>query len=77
MNARPSKTGRIASSLRDQRIEKPQLKFDHVPTNDGKAIFKPLLQSKPHAIVPLATEPVASESGNQLSYASLFCALLP
>jgi exosome complex exonuclease RRP6 len=32
---------------------KPQRTFEHVPKNDENAPFKPLLTSKPHAIVPL------------------------
>ncbi|KAK4540891.1 hypothetical protein LTR36_008833 [Oleoguttula mirabilis] len=47
--ARPS---RIAASLRSRDIEKPQLSFKHVPTNDEGGEFVPLLQSRPHALVP-------------------------
>ncbi|KAK4553491.1 exosome nuclease subunit [Recurvomyces mirabilis] len=49
--ARP---GRIAASLRNQEIEKPQLKFEHVPRNDEVGIFVPLLEGKPHAKRSLA-----------------------
>ncbi|PSK38486.1 hypothetical protein B9Z65_6039 [Elsinoe australis] len=48
--ARPS---RISQALRSQDITKPQLSFSVLPTNDDVAPFKPLLQSKPHATVPL------------------------
>jgi len=34
-------------------IAKPQLKFDHVPTNDETGGFRPLVTAKPHAKVPL------------------------
>lgn len=34
-------------------IPKPQLQFQRPPTNHETACFKPLLRSKPHAIVPL------------------------
>jgi hypothetical protein len=36
-----------------KHISKPQLEFDHVPTNDDTGGFRPLLQSKPHARVPM------------------------
>ena len=39
---------------RTQNIAKPQLLFDHVPTNDETTPFKPLLRTKPNAIVALA-----------------------
>lgn len=32
-----------------QEIEKPQLKFAHVPRNDERGVFAPLLERKPHA----------------------------
>lgn len=38
---------------RTQNIAKPQLSFDKVPTNDEKNPFRPLLRTKPHAILPL------------------------
>ncbi|KAF1839764.1 hypothetical protein BDW02DRAFT_563815 [Decorospora gaudefroyi] len=34
-------------------IAKPQLMFEHAPTNDETGGFRPLLTSKPHAKVPL------------------------
>ncbi|KAI8939344.1 hypothetical protein NX059_003133 [Plenodomus lindquistii] len=34
-------------------IAKPQLKFDHVPTNDETGGFRPLVTAKPHAKIPL------------------------
>jgi exosome complex exonuclease RRP6 len=42
------KTGKVPRNL---DILKPQLEFEHVPTNDESGPFKPLLRSKPHAIV--------------------------
>lgn len=39
---------------RTQNIAKPQLLFDRVPTNDETTPFKPLLRTKPNAIVALA-----------------------
>ena len=38
---------------RTQNIIKPQLFFDNVPTNDKIAPFKPLLRTKPNAILAL------------------------
>jgi exosome complex exonuclease RRP6 len=38
---------------RNLDIPKPQRSFEHVPTNDEKDAFKPLLMTKPHAIIPL------------------------
>ena len=53
--AAPLSRGHVqARSHRDQHIPKPQLLFDTVTTNDETTPFKPLLRSKPHAIVPLA-----------------------
>lgn len=43
----------LAKSYRTQEMEKPQLLFDNVPTNDETSPFKPMLRSKPHAIVSL------------------------
>jgi exosome complex exonuclease RRP6 len=34
-------------------IKKPQLKFEHVPTNAETGPFRPLVTSKPHAKTPL------------------------
>jgi exosome complex exonuclease RRP6 len=44
---------RPTRSFRDQDIPKPQLLFARVPRNDESTPFKPLLRSKPHAILPL------------------------
>lgn len=35
------------------KIPKPQLEFEHKPDNTDMGPFKPLLKTKPHAIVPL------------------------
>lgn len=40
-------------AYRNQNIPKPQLLFNNIPTNEERSPFKPLLRSKPHAIVPL------------------------
>ena len=61
---------KIAAQLKAQEIQKPQLSFDNVPTNRESGPFKPLLLSKPHAIVPLETEPVATDDSSQLQYAA-------
>jgi exosome complex exonuclease RRP6 len=38
---------------RNLDIPKPQKLFEHVPKNDEKGPFKPLMTVKPHAVVPL------------------------
>ncbi|KAI4760921.1 hypothetical protein E4T52_15834 [Aureobasidium sp. EXF-3400] len=48
------KFSRISQALRTQDIPKPQQNFIDIPTNAETGPFKPLLQSKPHAIVPFA-----------------------
>ena len=50
----PARQPLPARNYRDQNIPKPQLLFNKIPTNDETTPFKPLLRSKPHAIVPLA-----------------------
>ena len=47
------------------RIEKPQRHFARPPSNLESEPFKPLLNNKPHAIVPLdqALQPVLAEDG--------------
>ena len=53
-NAAPSaRRQRPVKNLRTQDIPKPQLQFAIVPSNDETTPFRPLLRSKPHAIVPL------------------------
>ncbi|GAM87508.1 hypothetical protein ANO11243_055330 [Dothideomycetidae sp. 11243] len=47
---RPS---RISAALKSNELAKPQLMFEHRPTNDENAPFQPLLQIKPHASQPL------------------------
>jgi len=48
-----AKTTRPTKAFRNQDIPKPQLLFDKVSSNNETTSFKPLLTSKPHAIVPL------------------------
>ncbi|KAH0361429.1 hypothetical protein KCU65_g8742, partial [Aureobasidium melanogenum] len=48
------KFSRISQALRTQDIPKPQQNFNDIPTNAETGPFKPLLQAKPHAIVPFA-----------------------
>lgn len=43
--------------ISSSRMAKPQLLFAKVPTNDEIEPFKPILTSKPHALLPLASEP--------------------
>lgn len=52
---------KIAQQLKSMDMEKPQLRFEHVPTNDETGPFKPLLMSKPHAQVALGSEPIRTD----------------
>ena len=60
-----SKKQRPARNYRTQDISKPQLLFKSVPTNTEIVAFKPLLRSKPHAIIPLekSLDPIIKENG--------------
>ncbi|KAF2862162.1 hypothetical protein K470DRAFT_269154 [Piedraia hortae CBS 480.64] len=49
------------AALKQREVERPQLLFDHVPTNRETGPFKPLLQSKPHALQPLQTKLIGSQ----------------
>ena len=61
---------KIAAQLKAQDMEKPQLNFEHVPTNreHESGPFRPLLQSKPHAVVPLKTQPIETDGLSQQQY---------
>ena len=50
-----------------QKLLKPQLLFKYPPKNNETRPFKPLLRSKPHAIVPLEESigPTKSEDGRE------------
>ncbi|KAF2851156.1 exosome complex exonuclease-like protein Rrp6 [Plenodomus tracheiphilus IPT5] len=56
---RLSPTGETAAvtlrpNIADRKaIAKPQLQFDHIPTNDETGGFRPLVTAKPHAKIPL------------------------
>ncbi|OQV06449.1 hypothetical protein CLAIMM_11011 [Cladophialophora immunda] len=50
---RPSKTGLGFQRWAATNIPKPQVFFDRQVNNSDSTPFKPLLQTKPHAIVPL------------------------
>ena len=54
-----------AKAYRTQNIAKPQLSFTTVPNNDETGPFKPLLRTKPNAIVTLddSLKLVAAEDG--------------
>ncbi len=45
-------TGPLRSS-REKELAKPQLLFAKIPRNDQTTPFRPLLTSKPHAVLPL------------------------
>jgi exosome complex exonuclease RRP6 len=50
-----------------QEVEKPQNGFLKVPRNNETTPFKPLLRSKPHAILPLTQSltPIVAEDGSE------------
>ncbi len=56
---------RPGKAYRTQNIAKPQLLFEKVPTNDETTSFKPLLYTKPNAIVAFdeSLKLVAAEDG--------------
>lgn len=47
---RPVKKSRSVRELQGGEIEKPQLLFEHPPTNDETGPFAPLLTERPHAL---------------------------
>jgi exosome complex exonuclease RRP6 len=51
-------------------MEKPQLRFEHVSTNQEQRPFRPLLLTKPHASMPLDPEPVPVDDASQSQYAA-------
>lgn len=46
----PSK---LLNELRSKDLPKPQKTFEHVPQNNETGAFRPLITSKPHAMIPL------------------------
>ena len=46
------------------QITKPQLRFNKPVVNDTDTVFKPLLRSKPHAVVPLEESLGVAEDGS-------------
>ncbi|KAG8624517.1 hypothetical protein KVT40_007584 [Elsinoe batatas] len=64
------KPSKIAQALKSKDITKPQLTFNTVPANDDTAPFRPLLQEKPHAIVPLEESAQEYEGEDGLQHTS-------
>jgi len=66
-----------AQRYKNQDIPKPQLRFPKVPDNQEITAFKPILRTKPHAIVSLkeSTEPLLSEDGFKEYYTQFFISL--
>ena len=58
---------RPSKAHRTQNIAKPQLSFDNIPKNDETTPFKPLLRTKPNAIVALeeSLKLIATVDGTQ------------
>jgi len=72
--ATPARKQKPDKAYRTQNIAKPQLLFENVPTNDELTPFKPLLRSKPHAVMPLEESLVlAPSSDGSQQYAPKFC----
>ena len=67
-----------SNAFRFTNLPKPQLLFKNIPTNDEITSFKPLLRTKPHAIVPLEDSigPVLLEDGFE-QYDTRFYLSLP
>ena len=60
---------------RTKTIAKPQLLFEHVPSNDNITPFKPFLHMKPHAIKPLEaclTQRISEDGLTWYAYTLLF-----
>jgi exosome complex exonuclease RRP6 len=73
-----SKTASARGFPKSLNLLKPQRTFEHVPRNDENAPFKPLLTSKPHAIVPLTKSLTAeADAENDLMYDITSLASLP
>jgi hypothetical protein len=62
------RTSRFGTQAKAREIEKPQLHFQHVPTNRESGPFVPLLINKPHAATPLVTEATISDGDSQARY---------
>ena len=54
-----------AKNHHGQDMPKPQLLFKDAPSNNDKTPFRPLLQTKPHAIVPLEKSPGLTDSDDR------------
>lgn len=65
---------RPGKAYRTRNVVKPQLLFEQVPTNTASLPFKPLLQSKPHAIKPFEESLmlISSDDGST-RYALEYC----
>lgn len=48
-----TKAKKLGNPFRNQNLVKPQLAFNNKPNNNPTGPWKPLLKTKPHAIVPL------------------------
>ena len=62
----PNLPGRkkLDKAFQTQNIAKPQLLFQHPSSNHDETSFKPLLNAKPHAIVPLEDSIRLEDGGN-------------
>lgn len=77
--AKQTSTSKVPSvfDLGPSKIPKPQKLFDRSPRAENTEPFKPLLESKPHALVPLAESLTAQEPDgqyvNSINQVSMHC----
>ena len=66
----PNLPGRkkLDKAFQTQNIAKPQLLFQHPSSNHDETSFKPLLNAKPHAIVPLEDSIRLEDGGNDTKH---------
>ena len=67
---------KVTSTHWAQIIPKPQLKFERPVANHETGYFKPLLRSKPHAIVPLEESLGSGDSQRYTTQSRLGCSLI-
>lgn len=72
-SAPPARKPLPLKSYRNQNIPKPQRLFPKIPCNDETTPFKPLLRTKPHAILPLENSiPLQSPQNGPQQYDTVY-----
>jgi exosome complex exonuclease RRP6 len=76
--SKSKKQGPLGNAFRTQNLVKPQLTFEHKPNNDDNTPWKPLLTSKPHAVVSLEESlgTVAKDAEHQYDYTTFLLLLI-